>query len=156
GGGGGWETGVARRERRGDEAAGGRVPVAPAAHYTMGGVVTDLQGRTELGRLYAAGECACPGVHGANRLASNSLLECLVFGRRAGIAAAAEPGLAGPRPAAPSAEPQAPVTPELRAAMWREAGLVRDAAGLAALRTVPHPLPRLVAAGALPPPATRA
>ena len=140
---------VATLERSGYDPAAAPVPVAPAAHYTMGGIVTDLQGRAELGRLYAAGECACPGVHGANRLASNSLLECLVFGRRAGIAAAAEPGLAGRRPAAPPAEPQAPVTPELRAAMWREAGLVRDAAGLASLRTVPHPLARLVAEGAL-------
>src|SRR4029453_4062679 len=60
------------------------IPVAPpAAHYTVGGVLTDLDGRSELAGLYAAGECAATGVHGANRLASNSLLECLVFGRRA-------------------------------------------------------------------------
>ncbi|HZT58084.1 MAG TPA: L-aspartate oxidase [Pyrinomonadaceae bacterium] len=64
------------------------VPVAPAAHYCMGGVRTDLEGRASLAGLYAAGEVACTGVHGANRLASNSLLEGLVFGARAGRAAA--------------------------------------------------------------------
>jgi L-aspartate oxidase len=63
------------------------VPVAPAAHYTMGGVVTDLEGRSSVEGLYAAGECARTGVHGANRLASNSLLEAATFGRRAGGAA---------------------------------------------------------------------
>jgi len=63
------------------------VPIAPAAHYTMGGVVTDLDGRSSVEGLYAAGECARTGVHGANRLASNSLLEAAAFGRRAGAAA---------------------------------------------------------------------
>jgi L-aspartate oxidase len=65
-------------------------PVTPAAHYAMGGVATDLAGRTTLEGLYAAGEAACTGVHGANRLASNSLLEGLVFGARAGRTMAAE------------------------------------------------------------------
>ena len=66
------------------------IPVAPAAHYCMGGVRTDAWGRTDVAGLYAAGEAACTGVQGANRLASNSLLECLVFGRRAAQAALAD------------------------------------------------------------------
>ena len=124
------------------------IPVAPAAHYTMGGVVTGLDGRTELPGLYAAGECACTGVHGANRLASNSLLECLVFGRRAALAALAEPVL--PELGTPPApRPLEPVTSEIRRALWRDAGLVRDAAGLERLREEPHLLTRLIAASAL-------
>src|SRR6185436_11979654 len=72
--------------RAGFDLARDRIPIGPAAHYVMGGVVTDLDGRTTLPGLYAAGEVACTGVHGANRLASNSLLEGLVFGARAGTA----------------------------------------------------------------------
>ena len=64
--------------------------MAPACHYHMGGIATDAEGRTSLPGLYAAGECASTGVHGANRLASNSLLEAAVFGARAGRAAALE------------------------------------------------------------------
>jgi len=124
------------------------VPVGPAAHYTMGGVVTDLDGRTELSGLYAAGECACTGVHGANRLASNSMLECLVFGRRAALAAA-ESDL--PRGLDPPPQPTAapPVTAEVRDAMWSDAGLVRDGSGLEGLVRSPHPVARLIARSAL-------
>ncbi len=126
------------------------IPVAPAAHYTVGGIVTDLDGRTELPGLYAAGECAATGVHGANRLASNSLLECLVFGRRAALAALGEPGLIGHVPVPdPGAGPEEPVSDDLRRALWRDCGLVRDAAGLGRLRDAPHLLARLVAESAI-------
>jgi L-aspartate oxidase len=74
------------------------LPVAPAAHYTCGGIVTDLHGASSLPGLWAAGEASCSGVHGANRLASNSLLEGMVFGPRA--VEAIEAGCPGPRPPA--------------------------------------------------------
>jgi L-aspartate oxidase len=127
------------------------IPVAPAAHYTMGGVVTDLHGATSLPGLYAAGECACTGVHGANRLASNSMLECLVFGRRAALAALDEPaGSAFPEIVADSHYlPEAPVTPDLREALWEDAGLIRNAKGLGRLAASPHLLVSLVARSAL-------
>jgi L-aspartate oxidase len=134
---------------QGYDAALDPIPVAPAAHYTVGGIVTDLDGRSELPGLYAAGECAATGVHGANRLASNSLLECLVFGRRAALAAASEPGLPEHVPAPPAPLPPDPVTPELRRALWEDAGLVRDAVGLDRLRGCPHLVARLVAESAL-------
>jgi L-aspartate oxidase len=135
---------------RGYDPAETPIPVAPAAHYTVGGIVTDLDGRTDVSGLYAAGECAATGVHGANRLASNSLLECLVFGRRAALAALAEPGL--PRhvsePIRESAQ-DGQVSDELREALWRDCGLVRDFAGLERLRASSHLLTRLIAESAL-------
>jgi L-aspartate oxidase len=138
------------------------IPVAPACHYHMGGIATDAEGRTSLPGLYAAGECASTGVHGANRLASNSLLEAAVFGARAGRAAAQEPD---PVPArlvrllAPELPADAVQT--LRQAMSRDAGVIRTADGLLRLlggiedlearhgRTAALAAARLVAASAL-------
>jgi L-aspartate oxidase len=140
---------IATLAREGYDPALEPIPVSPATHYTMGGIVTDLDGRTEVGGLYAAGECACTGVHGANRLASNSLLECLVFSRRAAIVALREPPLPDRLAEPPDPTPFPTVTAELRRALWEEAGLVRDAGGLARLREAAHPLARLVADAAL-------
>jgi L-aspartate oxidase len=110
------------------------IPVAPAVHYHMGGIETDLAGRTSLPGLYAAGECASTGAHGANRLASNSLLEAAVFGARAGRAAsvAGDPGTA-PLPAAPAPDLPDAALQTLRRAMSEGAGVVRDAGGLTRL-----------------------
>ncbi|HZE89821.1 MAG TPA: L-aspartate oxidase, partial [Verrucomicrobiae bacterium] len=143
------------------------IPVGPAAHYMMGGIATDLAGRTTLPGLYAAGEAACTGVHGANRLASNSLLEGLVFGARAGEAAARDriasgtawpreiPGMTETVPGslAPGAASLAGADPEsidaarsaieaVRGITWEEAGLLREAEGLGrafrGLRSIPR------------------
>jgi L-aspartate oxidase len=116
------------------------VPVRPAAHYLMGGIRTDVNGRTSRPGLYAAGEAACTGVHGANRLASNSLLEGLVFGARAAkamledglkleVAALGQPRAGKP----PDSELEEKLEREiatLRQAMWAHAGLLREESSL--------------------------
>jgi len=115
------------------------IPVRPAAHYLMGGIKTDLAGRTNLSGLYAAGEAACTGVHGANRLASNSLLEGLVFGARAAQSMladdlqmeAVDEARYEPEELNASEDAQVEaVVAELQQSMWVNAGLLRNAAAL--------------------------
>ena len=143
---------VSALEEAGFDPAAAAVPVAPAAHYTMGGVATDLDGRSTLAGVLAVGECACTGLHGANRLASNSLAECFVFARRAAEAALDEPPpSARPQPQPAGQEPTAvePPTPATRRALWRHAGLERSEEGLLALGEDEHTLARCIAASAL-------
>jgi L-aspartate oxidase len=125
--------------RAGLDLAADRIPVGPAAHYIMGGIETGLDGDTTLPGLFAAGEVACTGVHGANRLASNSLLEGLVFGARAGAAMrtarrAQTPDAGGSpapvRTAATSGADDRRRASEVQALMWEQAGPFRDARGL--------------------------
>ena len=121
--------------RYGLDLASDLIPVRPAAHYLMGGVKTGLEGRTTLCGLYAAGEAACTGVHGANRLASNSLLEGLVFGARAACSMlddgldllAAEAPEASPGPLSADEETALEgIIARLQASMWAHAGLLRE------------------------------
>ena len=139
------------------------IPVRPAAHYLMGGIRTDLGGRTSLAGLYAAGEAACTGVHGANRLASNSLLEGLVFGARAARSMLAESPSPATAPAAPDFGPAArhltmaegerveSLIVALEASMWASAGLLREESslrqGLVALGETDAALTEIAASG---------
>jgi L-aspartate oxidase len=128
------------------------IPVGPAAHYHMGGIRTDLHGRTNVSHLYAVGECACTGLHGANRLAGNSLAECLVFagrvaddiGGRAGTTVHACDGFDDPSDGVVTGQPGRPAgaivealaaedVPRLRARMWQAASVERTARDLRAL-----------------------
>ncbi|ACV59483.1 L-aspartate oxidase [Alicyclobacillus acidocaldarius] len=112
------------------------IPVTPGAHFLMGGVEADLAGRTSVPGLFALGETACTGVHGANRLASNSLLECVVMGRRFGRAVWEEPCARTTAPEDPvwllRPEEDEAALVELAPMMWRSVGLVRDETGLRA------------------------
>jgi len=124
------------------------IPVSPAAHYIMGGVKTDLWGATNVPGLFAAGETACTGVHGANRLASNSLLEGLVYGERAGLGAARyarkhfnkhrgvrHDAVSGTRDLRPHSGPMtdlAEIRSSLKRLMWSKVGIVREKKGLTA------------------------
>ena len=136
------------------------IPVRPAAHYLMGGIRTDLNGRTSLQGLYAAGEAACTGVHGANRLASNSLLEGLVFGARAAQSmladslplVAADAPAANPKPLSASEEALVEeLIANLQASMWAYAGLLRQEStlrqGLAAQQACAAGLAQLAGQG---------
>ena len=131
------------------------VPVAPAAHYMMGGIVTDLDAHTTVPGHYAVGESSCTGLHGANRLASNSLSECFVFARRAVAHALAAPAHALPpiddrETDALHALPAPAIAQRAdREALWNDAGIVRTPDGLARLLDAPHPLTRLIAHCAL-------
>ncbi len=130
------------------------IPVQPGHHYTMGGIDTDKHGRTEVPGLYAAGECACVSVHGANRLGGNSLLECVVFGKRAGESASSDAASASDPPSGPFEEAEREVEAwigrlverggeeraenpyhlraEMQRVMWEKVGIFRDEEGLSA------------------------
>ncbi|HEX4999130.1 MAG TPA: L-aspartate oxidase [Terriglobia bacterium] len=120
---------------RGIDVARNKLPVTPAAHYFMGGIWTDLDGRSSVKGLYAAGEVASCGIHGANRLASNSLLECVVFGRRAASAMTREKNRAFEGTPPRQSLPRTPQRAEearrvIRDVAWKSGGIVRQAEGL--------------------------
>lgn len=128
---------------RGINPAKDLIPVIPAAHYMMGGIVTDLSGRSSLERLYACGEVSRTGVHGANRLASNSLLEGLVFAERVARDMITLPALKGaPRKKSWEAPPLVDrgaaqvAADDVRSIMWEHAGIARTAKGLRECLTV--------------------
>lgn len=134
---------VAECAGRGIDITREAVPVVPAAHYACGGIRTDQAGRTTIPGLYAAGEVACTGVHGANRLASNSLLEAVVYSHRAAACVPEELGRAASEPVSVAfAEPAfskaageavhgtGEVREQLRRVMWNDVGIVRDTVGL--------------------------
>jgi L-aspartate oxidase len=133
------------------------IPVSPAAHYMMGGVETDTEGRTSMAGVYAAGEVACTGVHGANRLASNSLLEGLVFGARAARAALGESSPLGSGGSFPP--PELPACSDLDRAnglrrriaevMWNGVGIIREAGGLREARLALEEMRRELGRGCL-------
>jgi len=140
----GFPTVTAACRARGTDPVSEPIPVAPGAHYSCGGILADLDGRTSVPGLYAVGEAASTGVHGANRLASNSLTEALITGRRAGDLLgrvlltqprATQPRARPPRLRFPDAGPgMSPAArPALAAAMSRQAGVLRDRAGLESL-----------------------
>jgi L-aspartate oxidase len=134
------------------------IPVSPAAHYIMGGVKTDLWGATNVPGLFAAGETACTGVHGANRLASNSLLEGLVYGERAGLAAARyarkhfNRAVTLPRISAKTRNVSSPITPtdiagiraSLKKLLWEKVGIVRNKKDLTAAQKQLHKWDRML------------
>jgi L-aspartate oxidase len=134
-------------QEAGLEPAAKPVPIAPAAHYTMGGIAVDLDGRSSLAGLFAVGECSCTGLHGANRLASNSLSECFVFGSRAAAATLAEKG--APKPPEPGEWRFEPPTEATRQAVWRLAGPLRIPEQLRELLADPYPLATAIARSAL-------
>lgn len=126
------------------------VPVAPAAHYMMGGVVTDLDGATDVPGLYAVGEVACTGLHGANRLASNSLSECFVFSARAVSSALQLPETKVKRHSSIHvADGMGAPSETTRQSMWRWAGIERNHSDLERLSLDESPLARLIAIFAL-------
>ena len=147
--------------RVGLDLARDRIPVGPAAHYVMGGVQTDIDGRTSIPGIYAAGEVACTGVHGANRLASNSLLEGLVFGARAGCAMRSDAPDAWPfampkvvefdatrnrKAEAPGGSAEPVTIAGVQDMMWRQVGLFRDRDGLSRALAVLEPAWRAISA----------